>query len=76
MNLSSVFKFNIWNHTFQPRVLLQAISAKVSCQEEFLVRAGGKEPSIWVAGDEGVILRTPVVQDIPGMAFGAQQWVE
>lgn len=35
-------------------------------KEEFLVKTGGKEPSIWVAGDEGVILRTPVVQDIPG----------
>eukprot|EP00913_Durusdinium_trenchii_P032220 g30169.t1 len=35
-------------------------------KEEFLVRAGGKEPSIWVAGDEGVILRTPVVHDVPG----------
>ncbi|CAJ1447128.1 unnamed protein product [Effrenium voratum] len=35
-------------------------------KEEFLVRAGGKEPSIWVAGDEGVVLRTPVVHDVPG----------
>ncbi|CAE7671141.1 unnamed protein product [Symbiodinium sp. CCMP2456] len=35
-------------------------------KEEFLVRAGGKEPAIWVAGDEGVILRTPVVHDVPG----------
>ncbi|CAE7428956.1 unnamed protein product [Symbiodinium sp. CCMP2592] len=35
-------------------------------KEEFLVRSGGKEPAIWVAGDEGVILRTPVVHDVPG----------
>ena len=59
-----VFGNFIFGGTKASKAAFKGFSIK---QEEFLVRHGGKEPSIWVAGDEGVILRTPVVHDIPGL---------